>query len=73
MNDVGKMLVVLGLALAAIGLIVWGLGRSGFRGLPGDIKYEAQNVRIYFPIITCLLLSALLTAAIWVWQWLTRR
>ncbi len=40
MTQIGKYLIVLGLALAAVGLIVWGLGKIGFRGLPGDIRIE---------------------------------
>lgn len=73
MSDIGRMLIVLGLVVAAVGMAMWGLGRTGFRGLPGDVRYEGENVRIYFPIVTCLALSVLLTAAMWLWRWLTGR
>lgn len=74
MTDVGKMIVVAGLLLAALGAAVWLLGRLGFQGgLPGDIKYESPNVRVYVPIVTCLVLSAALTGLFWLWQWLGRR
>ncbi len=73
MADLGKMLVVAGLALAALGALIWGLGRIGFRGLPGDLRYEGEHVRIYVPLMTCLLLSVLLTAGLWLWQWWSRR
>jgi len=73
MTDVGKWLALLGALLLAVGLLLWGLGRLGWRGLPGDIVYERQHVRVYFPIVSCLLLSALLTGLMWLWQWLTRR
>jgi hypothetical protein len=73
MTDVGKILIGLGIAICLIGAIVWGLGRAGFHGLPGDIQYQGRNVRIYFPIVTCILLSVLLTLAMWIWQWLSRR
>jgi uncharacterized protein HemY len=69
----GWLLVILGLAIAAIGLawifaphISW-LGR-----LPGDVVIERGNTRIYFPIVTCLVLSVLLTAVLWVIQRLIR-
>lgn len=52
------MLVVAGLALAAVGALLW-LGR-GFR-LPGDIFVERGNFRFGFPIVTCIVLSIVLT------------
>lgn len=68
MSDAGKWLVVVGVILAGIGGVLWGLGRLGFRGLPGDINIESGNSRLYFPITTCLVLSALLTGLFWLWQ-----
>lgn len=73
MTDVGKYLVLAGVLLAVVGAAIWGLGRMGFRGLPGDFRYETEHVRVYFPIVTCLVLSVLLTLLMWVWQWFTRR
>jgi hypothetical protein len=73
MADTGRFLMVIGLVLVLLGAAVWGLDRLGFRGLPGDIRYESENVRIYFPVVTCLLLSVLLSAGLWLWQWLSRR
>ncbi len=73
MMEMGRWLMVVGIALAALGGIVWLLGRSGFRGLPGDVAYEGQNVRVYFPIVTCIVLSILLTLGMWLWRWMTRQ
>jgi len=73
MTDLGKLLMVLGGGLLLVGLAVWALGHTGFRGLPGDIRYHGQHVRFYFPIVSCLVLSALLTAALWLFQWLSRK
>jgi hypothetical protein len=73
MTDIGRMLLVAGLVLAAVGAGVWLLGRAGFRGLPGDVSYEGQHVRFYFPIVTCLLISAVLTGAVWLWRWFSGR
>ncbi len=58
-------MMVAGLVLALAGGIVWILGRIGFRGLPGDIRYEGENVQVYFPIVTCILLSLILTGLLW--------
>lgn len=69
MTELGKWLAVAGVLLLALGLLLWGLGRAGFRGLPGDIRYETENVRIYFPVVSMLVLSVLLSAVLWLIQW----
>ena len=62
MNDLGKMLVIAGLVLAVVGAVLWsGFGRGWFGRLPGDIHYTRGNFSFYFPIVTCLLISLLLT------------
>lgn len=62
-----------GAAICLIGAMIWLLGRSGFRGLPGDISYEGSNVRVYFPIVSCIVLSLVLTLGMWIWRWLSGR
>jgi len=59
---IGKLLVMAGLALTVIGGLIWlasGKGRGGF--LPGDIAVERGEFRFYFPLMTCLVVSLLLT------------
>lgn len=73
MTGAGKLLVVIGLLVALSGVVVWALGRAGFRGMPGDIRYESGNIRFYFPVVTCIVVSVILTALMWLWQWLSRR
>ena len=69
MNEIGKVLFVAGLVLAALGLLLWsGIGRNWFGRLPGDIEYAKGNFRFYFPIVTCLLLSLLLTLLLWLFR-----
>ena len=65
--SVGWMLLALGLAFAGVGL-VWILAPSlpWLGRLPGDIRIERDNVRFYFPLTTCLLLSLVLTLIGWV-------
>jgi hypothetical protein len=53
-------------ALVAIGAIVWVLGRLGFKGLPGDLAWETGGVKIYAPIVTCLVLSVVLSLVLWI-------
>jgi hypothetical protein len=63
----GWALLVLGLALAGVGL-AWVLAPSipWLGRLPGDIRLERENFRFYFPLVTCLLLSLLLSLVVWV-------
>lgn len=61
----GKLLVVLGLALVAIGLAWPWLGKIPWGRLPGDIVVERENVRFYFPLMTGLIASIVLTIVIW--------
>ena len=66
MNELGKMLVVLGVAVAAVGLLLWaGIGKSWLGRLPGDIHYTRDHFSFHFPIVTCLLFSLVLTLLIW--------
>lgn len=66
-DSLGKTLVILGLALAGVGALVWLLGRHGHGGglLPGDIAIERKGVHFYFPVVTCLVASALLSLIAW--------
>lgn len=72
MEQIGKLIVVLGAVLVVVGLVAWGLGRIGFKGLPGDIRVESDGFKFYFPVVTCLVISILLTVASWLWQWLRK-
>ena len=69
MSDLGKMLVVAGLLLAALGAVLWtGFGRTWLGRLPGDIHYSRGNFSFYFPAMTCLLLSLVLTLLLWLFR-----
>lgn len=59
----GRMLLVLGVALVVIGGIVMLLGRTGLPlgRLPGDIVYRGKNTTFYFPLATSVILSILLS------------
>jgi len=69
MNELGKFLVFAGLLLVVVGALLWsGIGRGRLGRLPGDIHYSKGDFHFYFPIITCLLLSALLTLLLWLFR-----
>jgi membrane protein implicated in regulation of membrane protease activity len=68
-NDIGKILFVVGLVIAGVGLLLWsGIGRGWLGRLPGDIHYSKGNFSFYFPIVTCLIISAILTLLMWVFR-----
>ena len=69
MNELGKLIVVVGLVVVAIGLLLWsGLGRNWLGRLPGDIHYSRGNFTVYFPIVTCILLSLVLSLLLWLFR-----
>ena len=69
MNELGRFLVVAGLVMVAAGVLLWsGLGKGWLGRLPGDIHYTRGNFSLYFPVVTCLLLSLLLTFILWLFR-----
>lgn len=69
MEQIGKYLVVAGLALALIGFVVWKFhDRLPLGRLPGDIVIEKGNFGFYFPIVTCIVISVVLTLIMWLFR-----
>lgn len=74
--QLGKFLVIAGIVLVVLGLALmagskfsfWGLGH-----LPGDIVFKGKNSHFYFPVVTCLVLSVVLTLVMWLVSFLTKR
>lgn len=62
MNPLAKTLVVVGIILIAVGLL-WQVGGKWFPlgRLPGDISIDKGNVKFYFPIVTCIIISIVIT------------
>jgi len=62
MPEIGKLLIIVGGFILVVGLVLFFGLRIPFLGrLPGDISVDRANVHFYFPIVTCLLLSLILT------------
>jgi hypothetical protein len=63
MNDLGRLLIGLGLVLLVAGGLLLLLGRTGIPlgRLPGDISYRGKNLSVYFPLGTSVLVSILLS------------
>lgn len=69
MNDLGKFLVITGLLIAVVGALLWsGFGKGWLGRLPGDINYSKGDFSFHFPIVTCLIVSAVLTLLMWLFR-----
>ena len=65
MNELGKVLVVIGLVTAAFGVLLWAGFGKWLGKLPGDIHFTRGDSNFHFPIVTCLLISVVLTIILW--------
>ena len=62
MPDLGKLLIIVGGVIVVVGLVLtFGIRIPYLGKLPGDISVNRGNVHFYFPIVTSLLLSLVLT------------
>lgn len=66
-RELGRTLLVLGAFLVLVGALLYFGGKLPFRlgRLPGDIVHRGEHTTFYFPIVTCLLLSAAVTLVFW--------
>ena len=74
--QLGRLLVIAGVILVALGLLLMTGPRVSFLRLgrlPGDIAYRGRHASFYFPIVTCLILSAILTLILWLLSFWSRR
>lgn len=66
--ELGRLLLIAGAILVVAGLLLTFGARLPFRlgHLPGDIAYRGRHSSFYFPIASCILLSAMVSAILWV-------
>jgi hypothetical protein len=65
---IGRLLIITGVLLIVAGLLLGVGGKFGLGKLPGDIVVRRNNFSFYFPIATSLLLSGILTLAMWLFS-----
>ena len=56
-----KILIIVGIVILALGLLYPYLKKIGLGQLPGDIIYKSDNSTFFFPIVTCIIISVVLT------------
>ncbi len=59
----GRLLISAGIVLVLVGLVINYVGR-----LPGDIRIEGRHGSFYFPVVTCILISVLLSLVSWLFR-----
>ena len=64
-SELGKLLILLGIAISIVGLVMTFLPTARLGRLPGDIIISFKNGRIFIPLTTCVLLSLILSLVLW--------
>jgi hypothetical protein len=74
LRELGKLLLVVGVVLIGAGALLMFGARLPFRlgRLPGDISYQGRHGSLYFPVMTCLLVSLVLTLISWIVNYFRR-
>jgi Protein of unknown function (DUF2905) len=67
LREIGRMLLTIGGVLIVVGALLYFGRRSPFRlgQLPGDIVHRGEHTTFYFPIVTCVVISIVLTLLLW--------
>lgn len=65
-----KWFVLAGLGLIALGALIWLSEKAGLPlgRLPGDVQYKGEHFQVYFPIVTSIILSIIITLLFWVFN-----
>ena len=68
MGEFGKMLIGLGALLVVLGIVLLAAGKLQvpLGRLPGDIAWRGKNSVVYFPVVTCIVVSVLLSLVFWI-------
>ena len=65
-QNFGKLVLITGIIISLIGVIIIFLGKIGLFKLPGDIEIGGKNWKVFFPIVSCIIISIVLTAIMWI-------
>ena len=68
MRDLGRLLIVFGAILLVSGVVLTVAGKLGLGKLPGDIVYRRGNFSFYFPLMTSILLSIVISLLLWLFR-----
>jgi len=71
-QQIGKWLISAGIIIALVGALMMILGRIGLFKLPGDLEFGSKNWRIYLPLVSCIVISIVLTIILWLINYFRR-
>jgi hypothetical protein len=61
-RELGRFVVIIGVVMTLVGLVIWsGFAPKWLGRLPGDIRIEREHSAFYFPIVTCIIVSIVLS------------
>ena len=74
LRELGRALLILGAIIAVVGALIYFGARLPFRlgRLPGDIIHRGEHTTFYFPIVSCLVISVVLSLILWLFSHLRR-
>jgi len=64
-RNIGLLVVIAGGALVVLGLLIYSGALSWFGRLPGDIRYEGEHTRVYFPLVSSIVISVVLSVLLY--------
>jgi len=65
-QNFGKLIVITGVIISLIGVVIIFLEKIGLFKLPGDIEFGGRNWKVFFPIVSCIVISIVLTVILWI-------
>ena len=65
-QQLGKLILLTGIIISAIGAVIILLGHFGLFKLPGDIEVGGKNWKFYFPVVSCVIISIIIRLVIWI-------
>ena len=65
-QNFAKLILITGIVISLIGVIIIFLGKFGLFKLPGDIEIGGKNWKVFFPVVSCIIISIILTGIMWV-------
>jgi Protein of unknown function (DUF2905) len=64
-QQIGRILALFGGLILVVGVAVMAMGKLGLGHLPGDIVIRRKNFSLYVPVVTCIVISILLSLILW--------
>lgn len=71
-EQIAKVIIIIGLVIISAGIMIFLLGKVGLFKLPGDIRFQSKNFKLYFPLASSVIISIVLTLILWLISYLKK-